>query len=352
MEDKIFGESGARVVVEEFLTGPEVSVLAFTDGKTIVPMVSSMDHKRALDGDKGPNTGGMGTVAPNPLLHPGGGGAVHGGDLPAHHPGHGRRGAGPSRAASTSASCSPATAPRSSSTTAASATGDPGGPAPAGGEPAGDHAGHRPGTAGGGDVRFADKSACCVILASQGYPGRYETGFPISLPETGQTSTSTSPARRVKDGALVTGGGRCWAPPPWRMTCPPPWRPPTPWRTASTLTTPTAAGISAAGPCGHWKEEDDGTPDLCGKAPGLSPEAGNLLADLRDFLGIRSLAGVRVLNRYDVENIDPRSTSGPRTVVFSEPQADVIWDETFPQPRNAHSLLAVEALPGQLRPAG
>lgn len=66
MEDKIFGESGANVVIEEFLTGPEVSVLCFTDGKTIKPMVSSMDHKRALDGDNGLNTGGMGTVSPNP----------------------------------------------------------------------------------------------------------------------------------------------------------------------------------------------------------------------------------------------------------------------------------------------
>lgn len=66
MEDKIFGESGSRVVVEEFLTGPEVSVLAFTDGETVRPMVSSMDHKRAYDGDKGPNTGGMGTISPNP----------------------------------------------------------------------------------------------------------------------------------------------------------------------------------------------------------------------------------------------------------------------------------------------
>lgn len=66
MEDKIFGESGNQVVVEEFLTGPEVSVLAFTDGKCVKPMVSSMDHKRALDGDKGLNTGGMGTVSPNP----------------------------------------------------------------------------------------------------------------------------------------------------------------------------------------------------------------------------------------------------------------------------------------------
>ena len=66
MEDKIFGESGSQVVIEEFLTGPEVSVLSFTDGKTVVPMISSMDHKRALDNDEGLNTGGMGTVAPNP----------------------------------------------------------------------------------------------------------------------------------------------------------------------------------------------------------------------------------------------------------------------------------------------
>ena len=67
MADKIFGESGSKVVVEEFLTGPEVSVLSFTDGNIVVPMVSSMDHKRALDGDKGLNTGGMGCIAPNPF---------------------------------------------------------------------------------------------------------------------------------------------------------------------------------------------------------------------------------------------------------------------------------------------
>ncbi|MDO4459546.1 MAG: phosphoribosylamine--glycine ligase [Clostridia bacterium] len=66
MEDKIFGASGNKVVIEEFLTGPEVSVLAFTDGKTLYPMVSSKDHKRALDGNKGLNTGGMGTISPNP----------------------------------------------------------------------------------------------------------------------------------------------------------------------------------------------------------------------------------------------------------------------------------------------
>lgn len=69
MEDKIFGESGSRIVVEEFLTGPEVSVLAFTDGISIVPMVSSMDHKRVFDGDLGPNTGGMGTISPNPYYN-------------------------------------------------------------------------------------------------------------------------------------------------------------------------------------------------------------------------------------------------------------------------------------------
>lgn len=66
MEDKVFGDSGNHIVIEEFLIGPEVSVLSFTDGKTVKPMISSMDHKRALDGDLGLNTGGMGTIAPNP----------------------------------------------------------------------------------------------------------------------------------------------------------------------------------------------------------------------------------------------------------------------------------------------
>ena len=70
MEDKAFGDSGNEIVIEEFLTGPEVSVLAFTDGRSIVPMVSSMDHKRSGDGDTGLNTGGMGTVAPNPCYTP------------------------------------------------------------------------------------------------------------------------------------------------------------------------------------------------------------------------------------------------------------------------------------------
>lgn len=67
MNDKVFGNAGSRVVIEEFIEGPEVSILAFTDGSTIVPMVSSQDHKRAYDHDKGPNTGGMGTFSPSPL---------------------------------------------------------------------------------------------------------------------------------------------------------------------------------------------------------------------------------------------------------------------------------------------
>ena len=66
MQDKMFGESGNNIVIEEFITGPEVSVLSFTDGKVVKPMVSSKDHKRALDGNKGLNTGGMGTISPNP----------------------------------------------------------------------------------------------------------------------------------------------------------------------------------------------------------------------------------------------------------------------------------------------
>ena len=92
MEDKIFGESGSHIVIEEFLTGPEVSVLSFTDGNVVIPMVSSMDHKRIGDGDTGPNTGGMGTIAPNPYYTDEIAKTLHGDDLPAHHARHERRG--------------------------------------------------------------------------------------------------------------------------------------------------------------------------------------------------------------------------------------------------------------------
>ena len=83
------------------------------------------------------------------------------------------------------------------------------------------------------------------------------------------------------------------------------------------------------------------------KKPGLSPEAGNLLADLRSFLGISALTGVRILNRYDVENLDGAVFQRAKGVVFSEPQVDVTYDEDFPLPARAGAILAVEALPGQ-----
>ena len=83
------------------------------------------------------------------------------------------------------------------------------------------------------------------------------------------------------------------------------------------------------------------------KKPGLSPEAASLLKDLKSFLGIEALTGIRVLNRYDVEQIDAAVFDKAKHVVFSEPQVDTIYDETFPQPQTPHRILAVEALPGQ-----
>ena len=83
------------------------------------------------------------------------------------------------------------------------------------------------------------------------------------------------------------------------------------------------------------------------KRPGLSPEAENLKNDLRAFLGINALERIRILNRYDVENIAPEVYAAAKNTVFSEPQVDVTYDETFPEPRNIHTVLAVEALPGQ-----
>ena len=83
------------------------------------------------------------------------------------------------------------------------------------------------------------------------------------------------------------------------------------------------------------------------KRPGLSPESENLCNDLRSFLGITALEGIRILNRYDVENIAPEVYAAAKSTVFSEPQVDATYDETFPEPRNIHTVLAVEALPGQ-----
>ena len=208
MEDRAFGDSGSRVVIEEFLTGPEVSVLAFTDGTAIAPMVSSMDHKRAGDGDTGLNTGGMGTVAPNPYYTPAvaercmeeiflptiramaAEGRPFKGCL---YFGLMLTGDGPKVIEYNCRFGDPETQVvlpllEGSLLEIMLATAQ--------------------GRLAEVDVRFADKSACCVILASQGYPGRYETGFPISLPETGANEHIYIAGAAVKDGALVTGGGR------------------------------------------------------------------------------------------------------------------------------------------------
>ena len=208
MEEKVFGESGTRVVVEEFLTGPEVSVLSFTDGETIVPMVSSMDHKRAYDGDEGPNTGGMGTVAPNPYY-------------------------------------TPEVAQRCMeeiflpTIRAMKAEGcpfkgclyfglmlTPDGPKVIEyncrfGDPEtqvvlplleGSLLEIMMATAEGRlhevPVKFRDGAACCVVLASKGYPKAYEKGYPISLPALKDGEEIYIAGAEEKDGQLLTSGGR------------------------------------------------------------------------------------------------------------------------------------------------
>ncbi len=209
MEDKIFGDSGNNLVIEEFLTGPEVSVLAFTDGKTVKPMVSSMDHKRALDNDKGLNTGGMGTIAPNPyytksiaeecmktifiptieamnsegrtfkgclyfglMLTPDGPKVIE----------YNCRFGDPETQVvlplleSDLLTVMMATADEKLSET---------------------------------EVKFADKSACCVVMASNGYPQSYETGFPMTIPEKLPHNAEVFVAgAKLEDGKLLTAGGR------------------------------------------------------------------------------------------------------------------------------------------------
>ena len=208
MEGRIFGESGARVVIEEFLTGPEVSVLSFTDGETVVPMVSSMDHKRALDGDQGLNTGGMGTVAPNPYYTPEIAAAcMEAIFLPTiqamRAEGRPFQGClyfglmltadGPKVIEYNCRFGDPETQVvlpllESSLLEIMLAVSE--------------------GRLADTEVRFSGKSACCVILASQGYPQTYEKGFPISLPETGADEHIYIAGAAEKDGQLVTSGGR------------------------------------------------------------------------------------------------------------------------------------------------
>ncbi len=207
MQDKQFGKSGDNIVIEEFLTGPEVSVLAFTDGKTVKPMVSSMDHKRAGDNDTGLNTGGMGTVAPNPyytdevasecmetIFKP---------TIDAMNK-EGRTFKGclyfglmltPNGPKVIEYNCrfgDPETQVvlpllESDLLTVMQATTN--------------------GTLDDTDVVFSNKNACCVIMASKGYPQSYEKGYEITIPNEISESVYVAGAE-VKDGKLVTSGGR------------------------------------------------------------------------------------------------------------------------------------------------
>ena len=207
MEDKVFGASGDKIVIEEFLTGPEVSVLSFTDGKTVIPMVSSMDHKRAGDGDTGLNTGGMGTIAPNPYYT----------DAVAERcmqeiflptiaamaaEGRPFQGClyfglmitkdGPKVIEYNCRFGDPETQvvlPLLESdllTIMQSCTN---------------------GTLADTEVKFADKHACCVITASEGYPEAYKKGYPLVMTEEAAACTYVAGAK-VADGVLVTNGGR------------------------------------------------------------------------------------------------------------------------------------------------
>jgi len=207
MEDKKFGESGNRIVIEEYLEGPEVSVLSFTDGNVVVPMVSSMDHKRAGDGDTGPNTGGMGTIAPNPYYTD----AVAAECmekifLPTiramKEEGREFRGClyfglmitkdGPKVIEYNCRFGDPETQVvlpllESDLLTVMRAC--------------------TYGTLAECKVKFREGNACCVVLASKGYPGSYGKGYEITIPERLRQNVYVAGAV-LKDGKLETGGGR------------------------------------------------------------------------------------------------------------------------------------------------
>ena len=207
MEDKIFGDSGSQVVIEEFLTGPEVSVLSFTDGKTVIPMVSSMDHKRAHDNDEGLNTGGMGTIAPNPYYTEDiAAECMEKIFLPTMHAmnaeGRTFRGClyfglmltpnGPKVIEYNCRFGDPETQVvlpllESDLLTVMQATAN--------------------GTLDQTEVRFSNRSACCVVMASNGYPQKYESGFEMTLPEEDGFEIFVAGAK-LQDGKLLTAGGR------------------------------------------------------------------------------------------------------------------------------------------------
>ncbi len=208
MLDKAFGASGNRIVIEEFLEGPEVSVLSFTDGKTVVPMISSMDHKRAGDGDTGLNTGGMGTVAPNPYYTD----AVAAECmerifLPTiramNAEGRTFKGClyfglmitkdGPKVIEYNCRFGDPETQVvlpllDSDLLTVMQAVTE--------------------GRLAETEVAWKDASAACVIMASKGYPTAYEKGFPLDIPADVADSVYVAGAKLREDGTLVTNGGR------------------------------------------------------------------------------------------------------------------------------------------------
>ena len=207
MQDKKFGRSGESIVIEEYLEGPEIFVLAFTDGKTVKPMVSSMDHKRSGDNDTGLNTGGMGTIAPNPYYT----------DKVAkicmdtifvptinamNREGRTFKGClyfglmltkdGPKVIEYNCRFGDPETQVvlpllESDLFTVMKATTD--------------------GTLSETDVKFKDADACCVIMASDGYPVSYKKGYEITIPEEIFDSVYVAGATQ-KDGKLYTSGGR------------------------------------------------------------------------------------------------------------------------------------------------
>jgi phosphoribosylamine--glycine ligase len=211
MEEKIFGDSGSRVVIEEFLTGPEVSVLAFTDGQTMIPMVSSMDHKKIGDGDVGPNTGGMGAVAPNPFYTDAiAAQCMDDIFLPTMHAMNAEN--------RTFRGCLyfglMLTKKGPKVIEYNCRFGDPEAQVvlPLLESDLLDIMMHTArGTLADADVRFSGDSACCVILASSGYPGAYDTGFDISIPAdilAGASAQVYAAGVRREGDRLLTAGGR------------------------------------------------------------------------------------------------------------------------------------------------
>lgn len=207
MEDKKFGASGDRIVIEEFMTGPEVSVLSFTDGKTVIPMVSSTDHKRARDNDEGLNTGGMGTIAPSPYYTPDvAEKAIKTIILPTiqHMADEGRAFKGCLYFGLMITSDGPKVIEYNCR------FGDP--------ETQvvlpllkSDLLDIMLATTNGGldkvPVEFSDGAACCVIMASDGYPEKYEKGYEITIPDELLPHVYIAGAK-LQDGKLLTNGGR------------------------------------------------------------------------------------------------------------------------------------------------